>query len=139
MKKVILILIAVLIVTSCTATAFADNVENQIEKFVMQDKHVKDARVLCYKNYCVVAIQKRNFAEKTQYEQFKKDLASKITAKFDGITEVFVTASPRVMFEIDRIGKMDESEREKAIERFVEYVKNRITDLPDLPSELIRL
>ncbi len=140
MKKtaILLMMVAFMCIFTVT-TAFATTTEQEIENIAKVDNRIKEAKAICYENICVVAVQKQNFTSKTEYAQYKANTTSKITETFSDITNVFVTASPRVMFEINRLKSLGEDAKEQAIKHFIEMIKEHRDDLPRLPKDLVQM
>ena len=121
MKKM-LIFFATLMLIVLAMPIFANaatSQETEICNKVKESEKVKEAQCVVYKNSCVLAIQTEKFATKSEYDVFKTQLQKELTEQF-GLEKVLVTRSPKAMHTIAKLSALTESEREKAIEEFVE-------------------
>lgn len=123
MKKILLvILIVVVAALSVGQLAFAETTcEQKICELAKSNEKVKDAKCVVYERNCIVAIKTEQFTQKSDYEVYVRELVKKIKdeCKMD---HVFVTRNPKVMKQIDELSKLDESQREQAIQKLIEEV-----------------
>ena len=123
MKKILLaLLIVVAVALSIGQLAFAQTAcEQKICEFAKTNEKVKDAKCIIYERYCVVAIKTEQFTQKSDYENYVKELVEKVKADCE-VEQVFVTRNPKVMKQIEELSKLDEQQRDQAIQKLIEEV-----------------
>ena len=136
MKKLLLALLLVAaVVLSVGQLAFAETeCEQKICELAKANEKVKDAKCVVYKRNCVVAVRTEQFTQKSDYEKYVKELVEQVKEECE-LDHVFVTRNPKVMKQIEELSKLDESERDEAIQRLIEeIVKQRPHIKPFLPK-----
>ena len=123
MKK---ILLALLIITAVALaigqTAFAEtDCEQKICELAKTNEKVKDAKCVVYERNCVVAIKTEQFTQKSDYETYVKELIEKVKSECE-VEHVIVTRNPKVMKQIEELAKLDEQQRDEAIQKMIEEV-----------------
>lgn len=117
------ILLLIFVLLPCTAFATTQQQETEIAALAQANPKVKTAKCIVYQRNCIVALQTEKFANKTEYDQFRQELENEIIQKYS-IEKVIISRNPKVMHAISRIEKMSETEREQAIERFLQQYSN---------------
>ncbi|MCM1289164.1 MAG: YhcN/YlaJ family sporulation lipoprotein [Corallococcus sp.] len=122
-KKIYLILLPiialVLLLLPCTAFADVSKQETEIAELAQTRDQVKSAKCIVYQRACIIAIQTEKFTNKTEYDQFRQELENEILEKYN-LDKVVISRSPKVMHAICQLEKMSESERQQAIEKFLQ-------------------
>ena len=136
MKKLLLALLIVAAVTmSIGQLAFAEtSCEQKICELTKAHEKVKDAKCIVYERNCVIAIQTEQFTQKSDYEKYVKELVEKVKSEHE-VEHVFITRNPKVMKQIEELVKLDENQREQAIQKLIEEViQHRLHKRPILPK-----
>lgn len=139
MKKLLLtLLVLVAVALSIGQIAFAEtDCEQKICELAKANEKVKDAKCVVYERNCIVAVRTEQFTQKSDYEVYVKELNEKIKAEYD-VEHVFVTRNPKVMKQIEELTKLDEQQRDKAIQRLIEeVVRHKPHIKPMLPKKTI--
>jgi len=122
-KRLALIILPILVLSllllPCTALAAVNAQETQIAELAQAHEKVKSAKCIIYQRTCVVALQTEKFANKSEYDQFRQELEKEILQNYN-LDKIIVSRNPKVMYAISRLEKMSETEREQAIEKFLE-------------------
>ena len=123
MKKILLALLRIVAITlSVGQLAFAESdCEQRVCQLAMANDKVKEAKCVIYERNCVVAVRTEQFTQKSEYEMYVKELVKNIKAECD-VEHVFVTRNPRIMKQIEELSKLDEQQREEAIQKLIEEV-----------------
>lgn len=136
MKKIVVILLALLALTLAVApAALAEtDCEAKICKLATQNENVTQAECIVYKRIAVVAIRTEKMVTKSQYDQFTEKLCNDVKQQFE-IDRVFVTRNPKIMKEIQTLSQLPTEQRDKAIEKIVqEAMKHRPLHKMELPQ-----
>ena len=139
MKKLLLTLLVIVAVTlSIGQLAFAEtDCEQKICEMAKANEKVKEAKCVVYERNCVVAVRTEQFTQKSEYETYVKDLVEKIKAECD-LEKVFVTRNPKVMKQIEELSKLNEQQRDEAIQKLIEeVVRHKPHIKPMLPKMTI--
>ena len=137
MKKIIIALLALLTLALTVApVALAETeCETNICEMAKQNEKVKDAKCVVYNRTAVVAIRTEKFSTRSQYDVFVKQLTEQIRSECE-VDHVFVTRNPKIMKQIEGLAKLDENERDEAIEKLIEDVMRfrpiRKMDIPKI-------
>lgn len=122
-KKLSLIILSILTLTllivPCTAFASVQEQESEIAALAQSHEKVKTAKCIIYQRACVVALQTEKFANKSEYDEYCQNLKSEILQQYN-LDKVVISRNPKIMHAISRLEKMSESEREQAIEKFLQ-------------------
>ena len=124
MKKFLLsiLTIAIAVAVLVPVAAFAaTSQETEIADYVKKQDKVVDAKCLTYDNNCIVSIKTEKFLNKTEYDNFKKNLEDQLADKYD-FDHIIVTRNPKAMHAIEQISKLSETEREQAVKDFMEKI-----------------
>lgn len=123
MKKIVVALLAALtLALAIVPTAFAEtDCENRICKLAQADERVKQARCVVYERTAVVAVKTEKFSAASQYDEYVRQLSEAIKSECE-VDHVFVTRNPKIMKEINELSKLDENERDQAIQKIIEGV-----------------
>ena len=126
MKKLLLaLLIIVAAALSVGQMAFAETqCEQKICELAKSNEKVKDAKCVIYERNCVIAIKTEQFTQKSEYEKYVKELVEKAKAECE-LDHVLVTRNPKVMKQIEELSKLNDTEREQAIQKLIEQVIRR--------------
>ena len=126
MKKfVFALLLVATIALSISQLAFASTeCEQKICQLATSNEKVTDAKCIVYERTTVVAIKTEQFTTKTDYQNYVKELEEKIKSECE-VDNVFVTRNPKVMKQIEALSKLDEQQRNDAIQKLIEEVSNR--------------
>lgn len=122
-QKITLIILAALmmalLILPCTAFASVQQQEAEIAELAQAHEKVKTAKCIVYQRACVVALQTEKFANKSEYDEFCQNLKAEILQQYN-LDKVVISRNPKVMHAITRLEKMSETEREQAIEKFLQ-------------------
>ena len=123
MKKLLLALLIIAAITlSVGQLAFAETeCEQKICELAKEHAKVKDAKCVVYERNCVIAIKTEQFTQKSDYESYVKDLVEKVKAQHE-VDHVFVTRNPKVMKQIEELSKLNEQQRNEALQKLIEEV-----------------
>ncbi len=113
------ILALYLLILPCTALAETNEQETKISELAQAHEKVKTAKCIVYQRTCVIALQTEKFANKTEYDRFRQELEKEILQNYN-LDKVIISRNPKVMHAISRLEKMSETEREQAIEKFLQ-------------------
>lgn len=136
MKKIFfLLLIIAALATSVGQLASAETCcEQKICELAKENEKVKDAKCVVYERNCVIAIQTEQFTQKSEYENYVKDLVEKVKEQCE-VDHVYVTRNPKVMKKIEELSKLEEQQRDEAIQNLIEEVVRHKPHLkPFLPK-----
>ena len=136
MKRLLLaLLIVASVALSIGQLAFAETeCEQKICEMAKANEKVKEAKCIVYERNCVVAIKTEQFTQKSDYEAYVKELVEKVKAECE-VDHVFVTRNPKVMKQIEELTKLDEQQRETAIQKLIdEVVRHKPHIQPLLPK-----
>ena len=135
MKKFLLVLLIVAtVILSIAHLACAEtNCEQKICELAKSNEKVKDAKCVIYERNCVVAIKTEQFTQKSDYDNYVKELTEKIKSECN-VERVFVTRNPRVMKQIEQLAKLDEQQRQDAIQKLIDEVAKHKSHKPLLPK-----
>lgn len=117
------VLALILLLLPVTAFASATAQETEIADLAETHEKIKTAQCLVYQRTCVIAIQTEKFTDKSEYDSFRNDLQTEILQKYN-FDRVIISRNPKIMHAIDKLQKMSESEREQAIEKFLQQFEN---------------
>ena len=123
MKKLLLALLMIAtIALSVGQLAFAEtDCEQKICQLATANDKVKDAKCVIYQRNCIIALKTEQFTQKSEYDTFVKDLVEKVKSECE-VDHVFVTRNPKVMKQIEELAKLDQQQREQAIQKLLEEV-----------------
>ena len=136
MKKFLLaLLIITTIALSVAHLACAEmTCEQKICELAKANEKVKDAKCIVYERNCVVAIKTEQFTQKSDYDTYVKELVEKVKTDCE-VERVFVTRNPKVMKQIEQLEKLDEQQRNEAIQKLIdEVVRHKPHVRPMLPK-----
>ena len=139
MKKLLLALLLIATITLCVGQlAFADTqCEQKICELAKKNDKVTDAKCIVYERNCVVAIKTEQFTQKSEYEKYVKELVENVKAECD-VDHVFVTRNPKIMKQIEELAKLDEQQRDEAIQQLIQDIVRHKPHLkPMLPKMTI--
>lgn len=137
MKKILLALLLVATVAlSVGQLAFAEtHCEQKICELAKSNEKVKEAKCIIYERNCVVAIRTEQFAQKSDYDKYVKELIEKAKAECE-LDHVYVTRNPKVMKQIEELTNLNEKQREEAIQKLLEeVVRHKPHKKPTLPKK----
>lgn len=125
MKRIGAILILIAALFCCIgATAYAETVEEHVKQLAMQNDKVTACECVIYKRACVIAIKTEKFTTKSEYDEYVDNLIQQIKTDCEA-DYVYVSRSPKLMFKLAELSKMEEGDREKAIEKIIEEQLHR--------------
>lgn len=138
MKKLItVILLATLLACCATAVAYAETQEQHIVNLATQHEKVTDAKCVVYNRVCLLAIKTEKFSTKSEYDKYIEELIKQIKKDCE-VDNVFVTRSPKAMFKLNELSKLDDEERQKAIEEMIQRELDRRDREPKrLPPKML--
>ncbi len=123
MKKIVVALLAVLaLVLAIAPTALAETeCEKRICELAQSDERIKQAQCLVHERTAIVAIQTEKFSTKSQYDGYVKKLTDAVKSECE-VDNVFVTRNPKIMKQIAELSKLNEDQRDGAIQKIIEEV-----------------
>lgn len=139
MKNLLLaLLIIVAVALSIGQLAFAETeCEQKICELAKTNEKVKEAKCIVYERDCVVAIKTEQFTQKSDYETYVKELVEKIKAECN-VEHVIVTRNPKVMKQIEQLSKLDEQQRDIAIQKIIDEVAHHKPHIKPMLPKLTR-
>lgn len=132
MKKVFTVVLVICCLYCATSTLAANastETELSIASLAKEDSRVVCAVAVVEKRICVVALQTKGFASKSQYDKFTAELTKKIADNFE-IDNVYISRNPKVMIVAKQIAQANLSQRQQIIEQLVKQLSNYPTTLP---------
>lgn len=137
MKKFVTFLTILLLALAVAPTlAVATTTEQKICDIALQNDKIKRAKCVVYERSCIVAIQTEKFANKTEYCNFVEGFENQVKENYQ-IDNVFVTRNPKVMSRLDKLDKLDDTQKRAEIQKLVEHILNKPMPLPARPQKPI--
>lgn len=136
MKKFIVALLALFALALTVApAAFAEtDCEAKICDLAKQNEKVTQAKCVVWQRNAIVAIKTENFATKSDYSKFVKQLTDEVTAQCE-VDRVVVSRNPKVMKQVQTIAELQGEEREQAIAQLLKELarlRPRPIDIPKI-------
>lgn len=124
MKKTIVVMLAVLALTLAVApAAFAQTAcEARICELAQANEKVTKAQCLVFERTAVVAIKTEKFSTKSDYETYVKEFVASVKSECE-VDHVFVTRNPKIMKQIAELSKLDDEQREEAIQKILDGIE----------------
>lgn len=142
MKKVILILLAVLLVAGAVGTCFADSAKpccDDLETKIKELDNVRDCKIICFRGYCFVALRTQGIMTKTNQNALVEKVTAVVSECCPRTRKVFVSTSVKTFSAMD--GMTEENIWEQLIKLFNlnidEYPlpKPKPMPFPDTPKQ----
>ena len=126
MKKIILaIMIIATLCTAFTATcAVGQTAEEKICEIAKSNDKILDAKCIVYQRTCLVAIKTKKFVTRSEYDLYLANVRQQITSECE-IDNVYVTRSPKVMKKLSELEKLNDKQRQQAIQEIIEKELNK--------------
>ena len=126
MKKIILaIMIIATLCTAFTATcAVGQTAEEKICEIAKSNDKILDAKCIVYQRTCLVAIKTEKFVTRSEYDLYLANVRQQITSECE-IDNVYVTRSPKVMKKLSELEKLNDKQRQQAIQEIIEIELNK--------------
>ena len=126
MKKIILaIMIIATLCTAFTATcAVGQTKEKKICEIAKSNDKILDAKCIVYQRTCLVAIKTEKFVTRSEYDLYLANVRQQITSECE-IDNVYVTRSPKVMKKLSELEKLNDKQRQQAIQEIIEKELNK--------------
>ena len=126
MKKIILAMMIILtLCTAFTATcAVGQTAEEKICEIAKSNDKILDAKCIVYQRTCLVAIKTEKFVTRSEYDLYLANVRQQITSECE-IDNVYVTRSPKVMKKLSELEKLNDKQRQQAIQEIIEKELNK--------------
>ena len=128
---IILLFCALICATPATTAFAATDTETAITELATADKRVVRAVTVVVERNCLVALQTKGFATKSEYDEYVEQLTADIKAQFE-IDRVYVSRSPKVMLLAQKIADADENERQRVIDELIRRGYNNVPTLKEV-------
>ena len=126
MKKIILAI--VIIATLCTAftatCAVGQTAEEKICEIAKSNDKILEAKCIVYQRNCLVAIKTEKFVTRSEYDLYLANVRQQVTSECE-IDNVYVTRSPKVMKKLSELEKLNDKQRQQAIQEIIEKELNK--------------
>ena len=126
MKKIILAI--VIIATLCTAftatCAVGQTAEEKICEIAKSNDKILEAKCIVYQRNCLVAIKTEKFVTSSEYDLYLANVRQQFTSECE-IDNVYVTSSPKVMKKLSELEKLNDKQRQQAIQEIIEQELNK--------------
>ena len=121
MKKIISIaLLCLLLASLCATVAYAEiTPELYVKDTACKNEKVLDCECVIYKRACLVALKTEKFTTKSEYDNFVDELTAQIKENCE-VDNVLVTRSPKVMYKLKELNKLDDQAKTKSIEELID-------------------
>ena len=126
MKKIILaIVISATLCTAFTATcAVGQTAEEKICEIAKSNDKILEAKCIVYQRNCLVAIKTEKFVTRSEYDLYLANVRQQVTSECE-IDNVYVTRSPKVMKKLSELEKLNDKQRQQAIQEIIEKELNK--------------
>ena len=126
MKKIILAI--VIIATLCTAftatCAVGQTAEEKICEIAKSNDKILEAKCIVYQRNGLVAIKTEKFVTRSEYDLYLANVRQQVTSECE-IDNVYVTRSPKVMKKLSELEKLNDKQRQQAIQEIIEKELNK--------------
>lgn len=141
MKKTVavIVLLATLLACCPAVVASSQTSEEYVKELALQNDKVLDCECVIYKRVCVVAIKTEKFTTKSEYDEYVEKLTEQIKTDCEA-DYVYVSRSPKLMFKLAELNKMNGDDRDRAIEELIkQQLERRDRDpvKPPLPPRFL--